>query len=156
MDLNLLQPPVKEILAKLGYRLHSMLYVNEGPDLYLRVIVDKYHHKVSLDEIVTISEQIDALLDLSEEENAFILDVTTTGAEKEIDINEIENYVEEFIEITLSDGIKGPPTLKGMLSAVSDEHLTLLINLKGRIKKQNIARNEIKRINRAIKFNKKD
>lgn len=154
MDLNLLQPKVEEILKELGFRLNRLYYTNEGNDRYLRVIVDKYHYKINLDEIVTISESIDNLLDLNDEEEAFILDVTTTGAEKEIMIDEIKDYTNEFIEITMLDGIKGPPKIKGTLHEVNDSELTLLINQKGRIKKQVIAQNVIKQINRAIKFKK--
>ena len=83
MDLNLLQPKVEELLKERGYRLVSMRFLNEEGTRFLRVIVDKYQHIISLDEIVAISEAIDAILD-DDEESAFTLDITTTGAEKEI------------------------------------------------------------------------
>ncbi|MFA5485819.1 MAG: hypothetical protein WCY90_01200 [Bacilli bacterium] len=154
MDLKILQPQVEEILKELGFRLNRLYYTNEGKDRYLRVIVDKYHYKISLDEIVTISERIDTLLDLNDDEEAFILDVTTTGAEKEIMIDEIKDYTNEFIEITMLDGIKGPPKIKGTLQEANESELTLLINQKGRLKKQTVAHTVIKQINRAIKFKK--
>jgi len=152
MDLNLLTPEVEKILKEKGYRLMSMKFVNEGKDRYLRVIVDKYHHTVSLDEIVAISEAIDTLLDEDTEENAFILDVTTTGAEKEISVHELQDYVETYIEITMKDGVKGQPHMKGTLSSVNEDTIMLTINERGKLKKVNYSLSDIKLIKRAIKF----
>ena len=152
MDLNLLQPAIEEILKSKGYRLKSLKFVNEGQDRYLRVIVDKYHHNVNLDEIVAISESINAVLDTYDEEDAYILEVTTTGAEKEIEQEELDHYVDTFIEVILKDGIKGIPKTKGTLVTLTPETLTLSVNEKGKIKRKIFHRNDIKQIKRAIKF----
>ncbi len=152
MDLKLLHEPVEEILKAEGYRLKSIKFVNEGKDRYLRIIVDKYHHNPSLDEIVAISERINALLDTYDDTETYILDITTTGAEKEIERDELEHYVNTLIEVTLQDGVKGVPKTKGTLQAVSNEALTLSVNDKGKIKTKTFALSELKEIKRAIKF----
>ncbi|HOE53863.1 MAG TPA: hypothetical protein PK460_01785 [Bacilli bacterium] len=150
MDLNLLQPKVEELLKERGYRLVSMRFLNEEGTRFLRVIVDKYQHIISLDEIVAISEAIDAILD-DDEESAFTLDITTTGAEKEIALQEVNDYLGLFIKLTMKDGVKGPNTVKGILEAVSENEVTISHNDKGRIKKETYAQSDIKTINRAVK-----
>lgn len=152
MDLTLLEPRVQEILKNLGFRLYSMRYLKEGDEHYLRVIVDKYHHAINLEEIVKISEEINKILDESNDDEAFTLDVTTTGAEKEVSLSEIKDYVSTYLKVTLKDGIKGPSEITGTLETKDEETLTLVINIKGRMKKEVIPLAHIKEIHRAIKF----
>ncbi|MFA5660503.1 MAG: hypothetical protein WC968_03835 [Bacilli bacterium] len=152
MDLNLLKPQIKAILTDKGYRLMNVHFLNEGDERYLRVIVDKYHHTVNLDEIVSISEAIDQLIDVDAESEPFTLDVTTTGAEKEVPLHEVDDYLNTYLSVTLNDGIKGPPVVTGTLVAVSNERLSITTNLKGRIKNIDIPRGDIKSIKRALKF----
>ncbi|OQC11298.1 MAG: Ribosome maturation factor RimP [Tenericutes bacterium ADurb.Bin087] len=151
MDLNLLQPQVEELLRKKGFRLVSMRFLVEEGTRFLRIIVDKYQHIISLDEIVLISEAIDALLD-EYDEDSFTLDITTTGAEKEIAKAEIGAYLGLYIKLTMKDGVKAPNTVKGNLEAVSESELTISYNVKGRNKKETYALEQIKQINRAVKY----
>lgn len=152
MDLNLLKPQIEAILTDKGYRLMNVHFLVESGERYLRVIVDKYHHTVNLDEIVSISEAIDQLIDVDAESEPFTLDVTTTGAEKEVPLHEVDDYLNTYLSVTLNDGIKGPPVVTGTLVAVSNERLSIATNLKGRIKNIDIPRGDIKSIKRALKF----
>ncbi|MGI6734904.1 MAG: ribosome maturation factor RimP [Bacilli bacterium] len=151
MDLTLLQPKIENLLEKRGFRLVSLRFLSEEGTRFLRVVVDKYQHIISLDEIVKISELIDPLIENEEDEN-FTLDVTTTGAEKEIPVNEVNDYLDLYIKITMNDGVKGPSTIKGTLNSVSEAALTLTHNVKGRIKTETYALKDIKVINRAVKY----
>ncbi len=152
MDLKGLEGQVAQILVDGGFRLMSLRFVTEDKEKYLRVVVDKYHHNVSLDEIVTISEKINTLLDELDINESYILDVTTTGAEKEIPLTEIKDYVDTYINITKNDGIKCPPTIEGLLVDVNEHELTIVVNNKGRKQKTTIAHGDIKKIRRAIKM----
>lgn len=152
MDLNKLKPQIETILQDKGYRLMNLHFLVESGERYLRVIVDKYHHNVNLDEIVSISEAIDTLIDVDTEDEPFTLDVTTTGAEKEVPMSEIDNYVHTYLSVFFNDGIKGPPMVTGTLVSMTEEALTIATNLKGRIKNITIPRGDVKLIKRAIKF----
>ena len=106
MDLKLLKEKVEEILKGSAYRLMELYFITEEGERYLRVIVDKRQLSVSLDEIVAISEAIDAVLP-DEEESSYTLDVTSTGAEKaQIPLAEISDYIDLYVSVTFIDGKK--------------------------------------------------
>lgn len=150
MDLKILQSKIEEMLKKHGFRLASLAFVTEDKDRYLRVIVDKYHHNISLDEIVMLSELIDDFIAEDDDEASFILDVTTTGAEKEVALDEVKDYIGKALFVTMKDGIKGPQTYEGILSLYVDEELTLQINKKGRKLERVIKLSDIKNVRRAV------
>ena len=152
MDLKGLEGQVEKILGDVGFRLMSLRFVTEDNEKYLRVVIDKYHHNVSLDEIVTISDKINTLLDELDINESYILDVTTTGAEKAVPLNEIQDYVNTYVHVTKEDGIKGPPTVEGTLLSVDDETLTIEVNNKGRKQKTTVGFAEIKKVRRAVKM----
>lgn len=151
MDLKLLEEKVKEMLPRYGFRLMRLGFVVEDKEKYLRVIVDKYHHTISLDEIVTLSEEIDRFLDEDDSSESFILDVTTTGAEKEVPLSELKDYVNTFVTVTLKDGVKGDQEYTGILVSLSDDELVLKINNKGRMQTRALATSDLKLIRRAVK-----
>lgn len=153
MDLKLLSEKVSEILLKHGFRLASLNFTVEEGEKILRVVVDKYAHNISLDEIVTLSEAIDVLLDEDfESEEKFILDVTTTGAEKAIPLEELRDYLGLYVHLTLVDGIKGPPTYLGKLQNINEDEVMLLIKDKSRTKEVVLKRNDLKKARRAIQI----
>lgn len=151
MDLKLLKEKVEEILKGSHYRLMDLYFVTEEGERFLRVIVDKRHLSVSLDEIVEISEAISEVLP-DEGETAYTLDVTSTGAEKEIPLEELSDYAQLFISVTFVDTTSGPPVISGVLESVNENEITLSENIKGRIKKHVILKSTIKKIRRAIKI----
>lgn len=151
MDLKLLDKHLSELLPPMGFRLIETSFVQEDKEKYLRVIVDKYHHGASLDEIVKISEDISLYLDNLKEEFDFTLDVTTLGAEKEIALDELKDYVGAYIKVTLLEGIKGEQTFTGSLESMTEDKLIIVYFDKGRKKNQTIEIKNIKKVNRSIK-----
>lgn len=151
MDLKLLKEKVEEILKGSAYRLMELYFITEEGERYLRVIVDKRQLSVSLDEIVAISEAIDAVLP-DEEESSYTLDVTSTGAEKAIPLAEISDYIDLYVSVTFIDGKSGPPEISGTLRSVNEDEISVEQNIKGRIKKHVILKSTIKKIRRAIKI----
>ena len=74
------------------------------------------------------------------------------GAEKLIKLDNINNYVDRYIKVSLHQELKAQDSYTGILLSVDDTKLTLQINLKGRLAKLAIDKDNIKQINQAIKF----
>ncbi len=151
MDLKLLKEKVEQILKDSPYRLIDLYFTTEEGERYLRVIVDKRQLSVSLDEIVAISEAINDILP-DEDEASYTLDVTSTGAEKEIPLEELNDYIDLYVNLRFVDGSGGPPEITGILNSVDGEEVSISENIKGRIKKHVVLTSTIKKIRRAIKI----
>jgi len=144
---------LEQLLMEEKLTLYDLKFEKEGEDSYLRVYVDKDEGRVSLDEIVIVSEKISLALDETEAiKDGYILDVSSAGAEKIIKLANIERYLERYIKVSLHQAVKASDVYTGTLLSVDETSLTLQINLKGRITKVLLDKDNIKQINQAIKF----
>ena len=143
---------LKEKLDELGYVLVKVQYLKENKENFLRITVDK-DDDISLEEIVHLSDLISPLLDVNDViKDKYILDITTLGIEKEININKLDKYLNKYLNIHLSNPYKGLNNLIGALVNVDKESVTLKINDKGRIKDIILSRKFIDKVHLAIKF----
>ena len=148
MNLNSLKETLSKVLEKDGYSLYNLSLTREGKDTYLHVFVDKDDALITMDEIVLISEKLNVILDeLDPIASAYILDVSTAGAEKEVKLDKLAHYLNRYIKVTLND--KEP--VFGTLLSVSEDTLEIKVNLKGRMKVLTLPVNEVKKVNLAIK-----
>lgn len=153
MNIERVKLILEKLLKKENLALYDLKFEQEGQDYYLRVFVDKEEGKVSLDEIVVVSEKISLALDEVETiKDGYILDVSSAGAEKRIKLANIENFVDKYIKVILLQAVKAQESYTGTLLSVDDNTITLQINLKGRITKVVLDKDNIQQINQAIKF----
>ncbi|HKM02412.1 MAG TPA: hypothetical protein VJZ31_00565 [Bacilli bacterium] len=153
MNIERVKLMLEELLKQEKLALYDLKFEKEGQDNYLRVFVDKAEGTVTLDEIVNVSEKISLALDSDSSINdGYILDVGSAGAEKLIKLDNINNYVDRYIKVSLHQELKAQDSYTGILLSVDDTKLTLQINLKGRLAKLAIDKDNIKQINQAIKF----
>jgi ribosome maturation factor RimP len=153
MNIERVKIMLEEPLKQEELTLYDLKFEKEGQDHYLRVFVDKDEGKVTLDEIVAVSEKISLALDEDESiKDGYILDVSSAGAEKLIQMANIERHNGKYIKIKLNAPIKGQDSYTGTLLSVDEKSLTLQINLKGRITKVVLDKDNITQINQAIKF----
>lgn len=153
MNIDKIKQMLEQLLMEEKLTLYDLKFEKEGEDSYLRVYVDKDEGRVSLDEIVIVSEKISLALDETEAiKDAYILDVSSAGAEKIIKLANIERYLERYIKVSLHQAVKASDVYTGTLLSVDETSLTLQINLKGRITKVLLDKDNIKQINQAIKF----
>lgn len=146
--LELIEKPINE----LGYENVSISFVKENGTNYLRVLIDK-DDVISLDDIVKVNDLISPLLDekdiISE---PYILDVSSYGAEKAIDINKLEKYVNKYVLIHLTTPYKGENYLEGDIDSISSDIVVLSFRVKSRLVKAELNRKDIDKARLAIKF----
>lgn len=146
--LELIEKPINE----LGYENVSVSYKRENGTNYLRVLIDK-DDVISLDDIVRVNDLISPMLD-SEDliDEAYILDVSTYGAEKSIDVNKLEKYIGKYVRVHLTNPYKGENYLEGSLDSVSSDIVSLTFRVKSRLVKAELNRKDIDKARLAIKF----
>lgn len=145
---NLIEKPIKA----LGYDQVEVKYVREFSTQYLRVLVDK-DDVIDLEDIVKVNDLISPILDEADLiQNEYVLDVTSFGAEKPIDISKLEKYVSKYVNLHLSNPYKGENIIEGDLISVTDESITLSIRIKSRVKEIVLPRKDVDKARLAIKF----
>ena len=145
---NLIEKPIKA----LGYQELEVKFVNESGVNYLRVMVDK-DDAISLDDIVKVNDVISPILDEADLiQNEYVLDITTFGAEKKIEVSALEKYVGKYVNIHLSNPYKGLNIIEGDLVSVNNDKVVIQYKEKTRTIKCEIERKFIDNARLAIKF----
>ena len=152
-----LESTVKNLIEKpimaLGYTEVEVKFVNEFGTNYLRVMVDKDDEVIDLDQIMKVNDLISPMLDEADLiKTNYVLDVTTFGAEKKIDVTKLEKYVGKYVNIHLSHPYKGLNIIEGTLESVDNDIVIISYKEKTRLIKCEIVRNTIDKARLAIKF----
>lgn len=143
---------IEQPILKLGYTKVQVTYKKESGVFYLHVMIDK-DDVVSLEEIIVVNDLISPLLDAADLiQNEYVLDVTSFGAEKPIDVEHLEKYVGKYIHIHLSHPFKGENILEGDLIDVNQDIVKLSYRVKTRVVNVEIPRQDIDQARLAIKF----
>lgn len=146
---NLIEKPVKA----LGYTEVDVKFVRESNTNYLRVMVDKDDEVIDLDDIVKVNDIVSPLLDEADLiKSNYVLDVTTFGAEKSIDVAKLEKYVGKYVNIHLTNPYKGLNIIEGTLESVDNDIIVISYKEKTRLIKCELVRNTIDKARLAIKF----
>ena len=147
--LNLIKKP----LMALGYSEVDVKFVREFGTNYLRVMVDKDDEVIDLDEIVKVNDIVSPLLDEADLiKTNYVLDVTTFGAEKPIEVSKLEKYIGKYVNIHLSHPYKGLNILEGTLESVDNDRVIVSYKEKTRLIKCELDRKVIDKARLAIKF----
>ena len=146
---NLIEKPLKA----LGYTEVDVKFVREFGTNYLRVMVDKDDEAIDLEQIMKVNDIVSPILDEADLiKTNYVLDVTTFGAEKQIEVAKLEKYVGKYINIHLSHPYKGLNTIEGTLESVDNDFIVISYKEKTRLIKCEIVRNTIDKARLAIKF----
>lgn len=153
--MNLIDEVTKAVakpIKDLGYSDFKVSLKKERGTTTLEILVDK-DDAISLDDIIAVNDTISPLLDeLDLFNEPYMLDVSSFGAEKPIDVNNLEKYVGKYINIHLSNPYKGENILEGDLVEANAETITLTYRIKTRVVRSIIKRSDIDRARLAIKF----
>ena len=145
---------IEPVINEQGLILDRLNYVKKGRDFYLEVYVEKEDDVTTLDDVCQVSEKISEKLDEVDliSEN-YILDVSTSGAEKPItDFSKFSNYVGKYIFVKIKNPILGFNDFTGTLESADEEKIVLSYREKTRVKTVEIQIDNITRSNLAIKF----
>ncbi|MCR5491534.1 MAG: ribosome maturation factor RimP [Bacilli bacterium] len=144
---NLLEKP----LADLGYEIYEISF-RQGKQATLSIVVDR-SEPIGLDDIVSVSEAISPILDEHDPiEGAYTLDVSSSGAEKRIALEKLDQYLGRYVNLHLTHPYKGENYLEGTLLKLSEEEAVLLIKDKSRKKEISFPRGDIDKARLAIEF----
>ena len=153
VDINKILKALKEILKSNGYDLVSLYYEKENDENFLRLVVDR-STPIGMDDIVEICHIVsDKLDEFSDEFNEpYNLDISSLGAEKEVDVAKLEDYLNAHLEITLINPIKNELIYIGDLIKVDEKTITLFFFQKGVKKNLLVERNNIKKAKIVVKI----
>ena len=147
--LNLIEKPIKA----LGYSEVEVKFVNEFGTNYLRVMVDKDDEVIDLDEIMKVNDIVSPILDEADLiKTNYVLDVTTFGAEKAIDVSKLEKYVGRYVNVHLTYPYKGLNIIEGTLESVDNDKIVISYKEKTRLIKCEVVRSTVDKARLAIKF----
>ncbi|MBN3535030.1 ribosome assembly cofactor RimP [Mycoplasma procyoni] len=137
-----------EILQKIKENFSDVLEVyfeKEGVLKFLRVKTALR----SLSDIETLSRKISDFIDKHDTgTEEFYLDVFSKGAEEEVKIEDLDNFIEKNLQVWLSPD----HFILGNLLENKEDSIILKVNKKGRIAKEEITKEKINKINTYIKF----
>ena len=153
-----LELKLKEILdpvaASSGLFIEKLQYAKKGKEYYLTIYVEKEDDTTSLEEVCHISELFSTRLDEIDmiQEN-YILDVSTSGAEKEItDFSKFSKYIGKYMYVKFKNSFSGLNDVTGTLEEVKDDMLVISYRVKTRTKTVSFEISNIAKANLAIKF----
>jgi ribosome maturation factor RimP len=137
---NLIKLPIQG----LGLQLYEVtLAVNQG-EKYLHVYIEKPGGRIGLDEIIKVTQTINPLLDEANLiQEHYVLDVASAGAEHPIHLDELPKYVDRYVVIHLLHPFEGENMLQGKLTALTNDKITLTVQVKARFRTIDILRKDI-------------
>ena len=148
MDLNTLKQLLSEKVNEEGYELVSLSFASET----LSLVVDRIQD-IDMDAIVNLSNVLNSYLDeLNPFEKAYTLDISSLGAEKPLKVEKLDAYVGRYINVHLTNPIKGENIYEGELTSVNESSIVLTYKNKTRSIPVEIKKNNISKIRLAIKF----
>lgn len=145
---------IEPLVNQQGLLLEKFEYQKRGKEYYLVIYVEKEDDVTTLDEVCEISDLISKKLDeINLIEDNYVLDVSTSGAEKPIkDFSKFSKYLGKYIFVKLRNPVEGNNDYTGDLEEVTDSSITLSYKIKTRRKLVTIQIENITKANLAIKF----
>ena len=152
MDIKLVENLLKEKVSELGFELYSLSYKRQKGNAVLEVVIDRVE-PIDMDTILNVSREISNYLDEKDLiEDAYMLDVSSLGAEKPLKVSELHKYVGQYVNLHLNNPYKGENIIEGTLSSVDADKLVLTYRIKTRQYDAEIALDNILKARLAIKF----
>ena len=98
---------IEPLVNQRGLYLDKFSYEKRGKDYYLVIYVEKEDDVITLDEVCEVSEIISNKLDeIDLISDNYILDVSTSGAEKPIkDFSKFDKYIGKYITVKLRNPV---------------------------------------------------
>lgn len=132
---------VKNSIQNMGYQLYDVLYLKEGPNRILRIVIDQ-EEGISLDDCEKVNNEIkDKIEEADLIEEQYFLEISSPGIErllrKDWQLREFQG--EEVVVKLFKKDEKGKKEYTGVLGNVTDEILEIDIGETIKISRKNIA-----------------
>ena len=118
---------LKQKIEDLGYELYDVLYLKEGKDYTLRIVIDK-ETGISLDDCEKVNNEINDILDEADYiKDSYYLEVSSPGIERVLRKDwQLKKYIGEVVKISLfKKDENGFKEYIGILKQVEKEYLTI-------------------------------
>jgi ribosome maturation factor RimP len=147
------QELIEPTLRDLQIELVEVKYAKEGKNWVLKVFIDS-PKGVDLDTCTMVSEKVSEILDKDDPvSDAYFLEVSSPGAERPLKgFEDYHRAVGKNVRITTYESIDGISVFEGTLEAVNDDHLSVAVKDKTRVKKVEIPTKIIASARLAIVF----
>ena len=118
---------LKQKIENLGYELYDVLYLKEGKDYTLRIVIDK-KEGISLDDCEKVNNEINDILDEADYiKDSYYLEVSSPGIERLLRKDwQLKKYIGTEVRIGLfKKDENGFKEYIGILKEVHNEFLTI-------------------------------
>lgn len=147
-----LEKLLKDKLGELGYDLYSLNISYEKGNKILSIVVDRVE-PIDMEAIVELSRSLNAYLDeIDPFDTPYTLDISSLGAEKPLNKDNLAPYINRFVHVHLTNPINGENIYEGDLVSLDENQITLSYRVKTRTKTVDITKENISKIRLAIKF----
>ena len=147
-----LEKLLKDKLGELGYDLYSLNISYEKGNKILSIVVDRVE-PIDMEAIVELSRSLNAYLDeIDPFDTTYTLDISSLGAEKPLNKDNLAPYINRFVHVHLTNPINGENIYEGDLVSLDENQITLCYRVKTRTKTVDITKENISKIRLAIKF----
>lgn len=144
---------IEELKKKINFSLLECKFVKRNNLTFLDIEVD-FKNLNELEEKSKIISNILDEIDISDKQ--YYLNVYSSGAEKNINWEEIHNFLKKNIQVILMQPYLNRNLFEGELIHIQENSLKLLVNLKGCFRKLQFEKSNIKQIKQSIKLTKKE
>ncbi len=132
---------VKEKIEKLGYELYDVLFLKEGPNKILRIVIDN-EQGISLDDCEKVNNEVKDLIDEADFiKEQYFLEISSPGIERVLRKDwQLKKFKGEFVEVKLfKKDQKGNKSYLGTLGDITADTLTINTEKIIEIDRKNIA-----------------
>ncbi|MBU4691032.1 hypothetical protein [Mycoplasma zalophi] len=137
---------IEEILNKFTNQVSQCKWLNTPEGRFLSIELNTH----DLNEVTLITKEINNFIDEIDTESNYYLDIFSKGVDLEISLNEINDYVDKKIEITLKEPYKDKKVIQIIFKEEKDDELFGRINNKGQFQKIFIKKENIHKIQKVI------
>lgn len=132
---------LKNIIEDLGYELYDVLYVKEGKEFYLRVVIDK-PTGIDINDCEKVNDAINDVLDEADYiKDQYFLEVSSPGIERNLRKNKhFQAQIGNEIFVKLFKPLEKKKEIRGILKSYSEDEMILIQDEKEiKIEVKNIA-----------------
>ena len=126
---------VKDKIEGLGYELYDVLFLKEGSNRILRIVIDN-NKGISLDDCEKVNDEVKDIIDEADlVKEQYFLEISSPGIERLLRKDwQLKKFKGEIVEVKLfKKDDKGNKNYIGNLDDVTDDifYVTILIKIKG-------------------------
>jgi len=144
---------VKPTIESHGLKLVEILLTVEHGEKFLRIALEKPGGALLLEDIVLMTQRLSPILDESPLiQERYILDITSPGAERPIDLSALNDYLDTYVCVTLQNAKHVQDVILGTLTAVDEDTIQMKIRVKTANKTITILRKDLNKASTAIRI----